>query len=76
MWGDVGMEKGARMRRWRNRNCSTQMKSTWLPKVVFCVISFRKREKKRGKKKTPKGTLMEFGKRPKVDQRDINILVP
>lgn len=67
------MEKGAaRMRHWRNRNCSMQMKSTWLPKAVI----FQKEGKKEKKKKAPKGTLMEFGKRPKVDQRDINILVP
>jgi hypothetical protein len=39
-----------------------------------CDLS--EREKKRETQKTPKGTLMEFGKRPKVDQRDINILVP
>lgn len=68
MWGDVGMEKDeTRMRRWRSRNCLLQMKSTWLPKAVI----FEKREKRReGRKKRPKkGILMEFRKRPKVDQR-------
>lgn len=69
MWGDVGMEKDeTRMRRWRNRNCLLQMISTWLPKAMR---SLRKGKEKRreGKKQPKKGILMEFRKRPKVDQR-------
>ena len=56
MWGDVGMEKDeTRMRRWRNRNCLLQMKSTWLPKAM--IFEKGKREEKGGerKKKAKKG---------------------
>lgn len=50
MWGDVGMEKGeTRMRRWRNRNCLLQMKSTWLPKAVSDLWEREKRREGREK---------------------------